>query len=128
MTASSVTRIKIENNLNDLVHKNDFENQLDILYQPIIENKKNGDYKVIGSEALLRWKNPELGNIKPDTFIPIAEEKKLISEIGDWILFKTLRDFKILINKLNTNLITRTYYNKLRILMVILLLSIINQA
>jgi diguanylate cyclase (GGDEF)-like protein len=104
MTASSVKRMKIEKNLNDLVNRNDYENQLEIVYQPIVENKKNGDFKVIGSEALLRWKNPELGNINPDTFIPIAEERNLISEIGDWILYKTLRDFKLLINKYNPEL------------------------
>jgi EAL domain-containing protein (putative c-di-GMP-specific phosphodiesterase class I) len=86
------------------VNKSDYENQLEILYQPIIEHKINGDFKVIGSEALLRWKNPELGNIRPDTFIPIAEERNLISEIGDWILYKTLRDFKMLLTNTNLNL------------------------
>jgi diguanylate cyclase (GGDEF)-like protein len=104
MTASSVKRMKIEKNLNDLVSRNDYENQLEILYQPIVENIKKGEYKVIGSEALLRWKNPELGNIKPDTFIPIAEERNLISEIGDWILYKTLREFKVLLNKYDPDL------------------------
>jgi diguanylate cyclase (GGDEF)-like protein len=104
MTPSSIKRMKIEKNLNDLVNRQDYENQFEIVYQPIVENINKGEYRIIGSEALLRWKNPELGNINPDTFIPIAEERNLISDIGDWILYKTLREFKQLINKYNPQL------------------------
>lgn len=42
--------------------------------------------EVIGFEVLARWRSPELGDIPPGTFIPIAEESGLIIKIGEWIL------------------------------------------
>lgn len=42
--------------------------------------------EVIGCEVLVRWNSPQLGNIPPNVFIPIAEENNLIEEIGLWII------------------------------------------
>lgn len=58
-------------------------NELYILYQPQIDTIEN---RVIGFEALLRWKNRKLGNVSPTEFIPIAESTGSIIEIGEWVL------------------------------------------
>jgi diguanylate cyclase (GGDEF)-like protein len=57
--------------------------ELHLNYQPVV----SADEAVVeGFEALLRWTHPELGNISPAKFIPIAEEARLIGPIGEWAL------------------------------------------
>ncbi len=105
MTDDSIQRMKIENNLKTLVRDANFEDECNILYQPIIEREEDGAYQVIGSEALLRWSNPELGSVMPDTFIPIAEETNLITPMGEWIFYKTCKDMAPIIRNQ-----TRSFY------------------
>lgn len=58
-------------------------NQLQLHYQPQIQiNTK----KLVGCEALIRWKHPKMGNISPFLFITTAEESNLIEKIGEWTL------------------------------------------
>lgn len=57
--------------------------QLFLVYQPMLDLESE---KVVGVEALLRWRHPADGVIAPDVFIPIAEENGLIIEIGRWVL------------------------------------------
>ena len=61
-------------------------NQLELYFQPQI-NILDGD-KLVGMEALLRWKHPEDGYISPDIFIEVAESAGLIIEIDRWV-FRT---------------------------------------
>jgi predicted signal transduction protein with EAL and GGDEF domain len=57
--------------------------EFSLMYHPILDIHT---YKVSGSEALIRWKNPRLGAVMPDRFITLANETGLIVPIGEWIL------------------------------------------
>lgn|GEM_PF-737442 len=59
------------------------EDQLFLLYQPKIDLKTG---RMIGVEALVRWRRPDLGVIPPDQFIPIAEQTGLIKPLTLWVL------------------------------------------
>ncbi|MCU7924409.1 MAG: EAL domain-containing protein [Candidatus Thiodiazotropha sp. (ex Dulcina madagascariensis)] len=65
------------------------EDQFQIYYQPKIDLKAG---RVLGAEALLRWRHPEEGFIPPDEFVPVAEEAGLIKEIGEWVLENACND------------------------------------
>jgi len=62
--------------------------ELSLVFQPQC-NYQQG--KLIGAEALLRWKHPEKGPISPDMFIPMAEHSLDIIPIGDWVLENACR-------------------------------------
>jgi diguanylate cyclase (GGDEF)-like protein len=59
------------------------DGELELFFQPKV---RLADSAVIGAEALLRWRHPELGLLTPDAFIGIAEDTGLIVEIGRWVL------------------------------------------
>ena len=62
-------------------------NQLALHYQPVFTFR--GD--VVGMEALLRWRHPELGSVAPDEFIPLLERSREIVPIGRWVLHEATR-------------------------------------
>lgn len=72
-------RLRIEMALRHAIERE----ALRLVYQPIVA-LESADLR--GFEALLRWEDPEIGQISPGIFIPIAEETGLIEEIGDWVL------------------------------------------
>jgi diguanylate cyclase (GGDEF)-like protein len=65
------------------------ENQLYLVYQAIVATS---DHRIIGYEALLRWRHPTRGDISPVDFIPVAEESGLIEAIGEWVLRTATRE------------------------------------
>lgn len=65
--------------------------QFDLHYQPLVDLASG---TVIGAEALVRWYHPELGLIRPDVFIPIAEATRLIVPLGGWITKTVMRQTK----------------------------------
>ncbi len=81
-------RVKMESCLRHAIENH----ELYLEYQPQTSAQTG---KLVGAEALIRWKSPELGQISPEVFIPLAEDTGLIIEIGDWVLNSACHDLQI---------------------------------
>jgi len=66
------------------------QEELFLEYQPIVTPRG----KIVGSEALIRWRHPARGIIKPMDFIPVAMQSGLIDKIGRWVLFNACAQAK----------------------------------
>ncbi len=82
---------KLETELKKAVEKGCRE--FEIKYQPIMEFV-GGVPNCYGAEALIRWNSPELGLMMPDQFLEKAEELKLISDIGQYVIFEAAKTCK----------------------------------
>ena len=85
MGARVVKRLDVERALREAIPGK----QLQLLFQPQLR-LSSGD--IIAFEALLRWKHPELGDVPPQEFIPVAEEAGMIHEIGKWVLHQACKE------------------------------------
>lgn len=81
----SEKQMQISNHLRIAMARSEFY----LYYQPKVDINSR---RIIGAEALLRWHNQELGDIPPDTFIPLAEKAGVIDEIGSWVLEMACRE------------------------------------
>lgn len=87
MNFKAMERLAVEKNLRKALDREEFE----LHYQPKI-NLKSGE--IAGMEALIRWDSPELGMVMPNQFIPIAEETRLIIQMGHWVLVTACKQAK----------------------------------
>jgi len=87
MNAAAVERLMLKSKLRRALERD----ELMIHYQPKVDLS---DGRVIGAEALLRWRLPGHGDISPAQFIPLAEETGLILEIGEWVLNRVCLDYR----------------------------------
>jgi diguanylate cyclase (GGDEF)-like protein/PAS domain S-box-containing protein len=79
MQQSIMARLSLENDLKIALPSNQFF----LCYQPVISSEG----RVVGVEALIRWKHPTRGIVSPAEFIPLAEESDLILDLGNWVLY-----------------------------------------
>jgi diguanylate cyclase (GGDEF)-like protein len=63
--------------------------QIDVYYQPIVDLHHD---KIVGCEALARWKHAERGFVSPADFIPVAEQSGLIDDLGEYVLRKACKE------------------------------------
>ncbi|RAV21058.1 EAL domain-containing protein [Paenibacillus contaminans] len=80
-------RIELEADLRKAIERN----ELLVYYQPQFRAE---DSRMVGVEALVRWKHPSRGILQPGAFIPIAEEAGMIFEIGTWVLREACRQMR----------------------------------
>ena len=67
-----------------------------LLYQPVVDASTE---KLIGAEALLRWRSKEYGVVPPDHFIPILEKDPLFCELGQWVLRTAINGAKLVMEE-----------------------------
>jgi len=87
MNAAAVERLMLKSKLRRSLERDEFV----VHYQPKVDLR---DGRIVGAEALLRWRLPGHGDIPPSLFIPLAEETNLILEVGEWVLNRVCQDYR----------------------------------
>ncbi|HET9862621.1 MAG TPA: EAL domain-containing protein [Steroidobacteraceae bacterium] len=87
MNAAAVERLMLKSKLRRSLERDEFL----MHYQPKVDLR---DGRIVGAEALLRWRLPGHGDIPPSQFIPLAEETNLILEVGEWVLNRVCQDYR----------------------------------
>ncbi|MCX8086099.1 MAG: EAL domain-containing protein [Rhodocyclaceae bacterium] len=84
MTTAAIERRALEADLRATLARGGFQ----LHYQPVVELRSG---RIVGAEALLRWEHPQRGQVRPDQFVPLAEETGLIRELGTWVFNEACR-------------------------------------
>jgi len=87
MNQRAKEHLRIESELRDALANG----ELMLYYQPKVSLRSG---RIVGAEALLRWRHPVRGLVSPGVFIPVAEETGLITELGNWVVDEACRQIR----------------------------------
>jgi len=97
-TKQLMKKVTLHHDLKEAIKKD----RLELYFQPFVDISQR---KIIGAEALLRWKHPKKGFISPEEFIPVAEHHGFIIDIGNYVLRSACEALPSLLNKFGNDFV-----------------------